>query len=253
MKKFITTVFAAMALVAAPVMLTSCNDDDEPTEKNEQKVALATPKYKSQAKKLTLGENAQGILSIELTESGDAILIVQDQDRHETRGIRGTHAVCGAYVVASNGMISLKVDIPGAGEITVGDDQITIGTNTVRIEKVEKGSSAAGSEDMFRTWNINKNCKVDGVKVDLSKRKEFQNETGYPTKFIMTKAGTFAVQFSSGSFEAGTYKSTADGKLYIEGLESYQIEKSIFTITKIVTLGCTIDGTSFEIYLESQD
>ena len=84
MKKYLLSL-AAMLMLAAPLALISCGDDDDDNSKSSiLPVSLQDPNFKALAKKIILQQltsvNGNIIESIELTESGNYFIVARPAD-----------------------------------------------------------------------------------------------------------------------------------------------------------------------------
>lgn len=248
MKKFFLSMMAVV-MMAAPLVLTSCGDEEESTT-TDKKVVLTTPKYADKATKIaSMSENPRGWKSIEFTESGEVIIVKGAAMAKAQAGTRaeGDVVITGTYVVLANGAFQVNTS-DYTGDIVVNGSSVTVGGETYTGTQAP---SVNVDSQLCRTWKIEKTIKVDGVRVDITQRKEFE-KTGYPTHFIITKNGSFIVKFSKGGAESGTYNWSSGGNLLVDQLVEYAFTNLAIVVSKQVTVGFTIDGTKYEGYLVEQ-
>lgn len=241
------TMIAAVALVAAPMCLTSCDDDDP--KPGSGPVVLTAPEFAHEAMRLLLSEdNPFGIKDITFSESGKVFITRVKKGEHlEAPGTRAseTYVITGVYAVIGG---VYKIDLDDEEfDMSVEGTTVTVNGESVEAQKVEPIST---DDKMCRTWKI-VSAKVDGIKVDLNKRKEFA-ETGAPQEITITKTGVVAIKFAKGTTEVTTWAMDASGKsLMLNQVLSIAVDQLMFSFTKTVTLGATVEGSAYEIYLES--
>lgn len=235
----------ALAMISAPVFLTSCgSSDDDGDDTPGSEVVLSTPKYASEAVKVTnLASNRQGWAGIEITEHGIVIVTLA-----QTRAASST-IVTGICTSVSNGVYSINLPI-FAGDVKISSDgTITIPGEEIKGTYVKASDMSAESTKLCRTWLVNQYVMIDGIRVNLESRKEFET-TGYPTEFTVTKAGTFMVKYSKGSSEAGAWVWNKKGEsINIANIASYMFNNFIVAYSQQVTVSFTIDGTVYQGYL----
>lgn len=249
MKKIFLTLIAAVAMVAAPVFMSSCSSDDDGPSSKE--VVLKAPKYANEAKKLTFTKSQyNGISSIEFTESGKAVLTIQPAAKPAVarRAEATQYTVTGMFVMAGDAYL---VDCPDFKEtVTVKGNQATVAGETFEVEVSKPVSSDAR---INRTWNVNNTFVYDGVASRLSNHK-YGERAGYPTQLTLTKAGTIILTFSDGVEETGSYSVAAGDKVTVANqIASMAFDNLMFNFLKVVTVGCTVDGHSYKISLTSVD
>ena len=118
MKKYLLSL-AAMLMLAAPLVLISCGDDDDDnSQPTILPVNLQDPNFKALAKKIILQQltsvNGNIIESIELTESGNYFIVAHPADNVRTRALSDYIYLFGVY--SSQGA---TFELNGFGSITV--------------------------------------------------------------------------------------------------------------------------------------
>lgn len=256
MKKLLILTFALLAIATSTPLLTSCDKTTE-TPEVEKELTFPTPKYADEAKKIVFAEPiaipeapAMKIKSLEFTETGRFYAICMDE--MESRAATEEHIISGIYV-SVNGLCTITADELNGGrpfEIKVDSNgNVTIGSFSAKGNVKTGTSTTPFIANICRTWKVGE-CKTNGVKIDLSKRKEFQ-KIGYPTTLSITKAGSAILTFSSGKTEIATWSMKGTDLVIDYSTFTYAIDLLSFSFIKNVTVGFTLDGTNFVCYLDA--
>lgn len=256
MKKIFLMTMAVFAISACSVLMSSCSKDgDEPSKSNE--IELPVPKYEGVAKKVIFDEpikigSAERFLlkGVEVTESGK--FIAASVPALENRAGGTEHIITGVYVCI-NDIFTITADDLNGGkpfEMKIADDgTVTIGGVSFKGKLVKGPAANALTSKICRTWRLSE-CKVDGAKVDLAKRKEF-SEIGYPKELTITKSGTVLLTFSTGKTEIATWDWQGSSMVINHSTLTYAIDMMSFSFVKNVTLSLNIDGTNFVFYIDA--
>lgn len=259
MKKLLILTFALLAIATSTPLLTSCDKTTETPEPGSKEITLPAPKYAEKAKKVLFKEpistpeiSTLKVKSIEFTETGRFYAICMDE--MESRAAAVEHIISGIFVSVNN-LYTITADELNGGrpfEIKVDSDgNITIGSFTAKGEIKEGTSATPFVTNICRTWKVGE-CKANDVKIDLSKRKEFQ-KIGYPTTLSITKAGSAILTFSSGKTEIATWSMRGTDIVIDYSTFTYAIDILSFSFIKNVTVGFNLDGTNFVCYLDAID
>lgn len=244
MKKLLSSIMV-LAMMSAPVFLSSCgSSDDDDSSAPASEVVLSTPKFANEAVKITnLASNRQGWAGIEITENGVVIITLA-----ESRAASST-IITGVCTSVSNGVYSINLPI-FTGDVKISSDgTISIPGEDIKGTYVKASDMSAEATKLCRTWLVNQYVMIDGIRVNLESRKEFET-TGYPTEFTVTKAGTFMVKYSKGSSEAGAWVWNKKGEsISISNIASYMFNNFIVAYSQQVTVSFTINGTVYQGYL----
>ena len=234
MKKYLLSL-AAMLMLAAPLALISCGDDDDDVSKPTiLPVNLQDPNFKAIAKKIILQQltsvNGNIIESIELTESGNYFIVAHPGDNARTRTLSDYVYLFGAYSSSGatfqlNGFGSITVDgdnVKANITITVpGSDPITV---PVTLTKNEMEGLMATY--LCRTWTISNTrlrypnggavlakdfpgeCNLKSI-VDFVKEYVSISDSFNPQKIVkgvtFTSAKTFLINYADNTYDYGSW------------------------------------------------
>lgn len=232
MKKLFLLMMALIAI--APIAFTSCGDDEEGSNKDDNNVTLKTPAFKKDAAKYNIkptviAEKHIVAQSIELTESGHYIIIgtpisgsANTRAGGEEEYLTGNYTKSGeGYQLGDFGWIAIESETM----MTI----IPTGGNSIEVSytKQSQQSSATMTDYLCRTWTVQKTqlrMKVNGATVG----REFQGECNMneiiayakdnganikdelkPNTIItgvtFTTSGTFMITYKNGKIDAGTW------------------------------------------------
>lgn len=168
----------SVAMLLAACLMSSCSDDDEDQVPPQQDINLNEPTYESVSAKYNVTSGGGGISSIELTASGNYVVIMEGaayvpealSSRNMMKTIvnvnsKGTRSndgyICGKFVKISDTEFILEgfgsIVIEGASnnafsiQVTKSEGE----TYTLNAEKAATVSNSEMSNALCRTWDIN--------------------------------------------------------------------------------------------------